>query len=41
MYLDGENYLLVTIALVIGVSQLWIIFEGIKTIREQRIQIKE
>ncbi len=36
MYLDGENYLLVTIALVIGVSQLWIIFEGIKTIREKK-----
>ena len=41
MYLNGDNYLLVAIALVVGVAQLWIIFEGIKTFREKRIQIKD
>jgi len=37
IYIDGENYLLVFIAFVIGVSQLWIIFEGIKSIRGENI----
>jgi len=32
-YVESQNWLLVTIALVIGVCQLWIIFEGIKALK--------
>jgi carbon starvation protein len=32
-YINDENYLLVSIAFVVGVSQLWILFEGIKAFR--------
>jgi len=32
-YIEDRNYLLLSIAFVIGVSQLWILFEGIKAFR--------
>jgi carbon starvation protein len=32
-YINDKNYLLLSIAFVIGVSQLWILFEGIKAFR--------
>jgi len=36
-YITAENYLLVTIAFIIGVSQLWILFEGIKAFKRENI----
>ena len=34
-YMDSENYLLVGIALVIGISQLWILIEGIGAFKKR------
>ncbi|MBL4754070.1 MAG: carbon starvation protein A [Flavobacteriales bacterium] len=36
-YIDSKNYLLVGIALIIGFSQLWILFEGIRAFKTQRV----